>query len=151
MLTDMNLLIVDDDPSTIESVSHLLKRLGATKVSVARSGYEAFAAIASTRERFDCVIADVCMPEGNGLEMLFHIRTSTVAKNFRPDMCVVLMSGLASQTIASTARKLDVNAFLVKPFSVNKLHMAVVSARGRTFPLNQRQYHGIEPEAFKVA
>ncbi len=151
MLAEMNLLVVDDDPLTVESVSHLLKRLGATKVSVARSGYEAFATLSGSRERFDCVIADVCMPEGNGLEMLFHIRTSTVAKNFRPDMCVVLMSGLASESVAGTARSLDVNAFLVKPFSVNKLQMTVGAARRRTFPLNQRRYHQIDAAAFQIA
>ena len=151
MLRQLNLLVVDDEQSTIESVSHLLKRLGATRVAVARSGFEAFTMIANCRERFDCVIADVCMPEGNGLEMLYHIRTATVARNFRPDMCVVLMSGLASETIANVASTLDVNAFLVKPFSVNKLQMAVIAARRRTVPLNQQRYHEIGADALRVA
>ena len=66
-------------------------------------------------------------------------------------MCVILMSGLASPGVASVARRLDVNAFLVKPFTVNKLQMAVMSARRRTFPLNQRRYYEIEAGALQVA
>ncbi len=151
MLEDLSVLVVDDDTSTIESMSHLLGRLGAKKVTVARTGMEGFTLIANNRERFDCVIADVCMPEGNGLELLYQIRTTTVARNFRPDMCVLLMSGLASANIASVARRLDVNAFLVKPFTVNKLQMAIMSARRRSFALNQQGYYEIGADALQVA
>jgi CheY-like chemotaxis protein len=151
MLRELNVLIVDDDNSTIESLSHLLNRLGAKSVTAARSGMEGFMLIRENRDRFDCVISDICMPEGNGLELLYQIRTATVARNFRPDMCVLLMSGLASATIAGLARRLDVNAFLVKPFTISKLQMAVISARRRSFPLNQRRYFEIGVDALQVA
>ena len=151
MFEELNLLIVDDDGSTIESLSHLLKRLGATRITVARSGAEGFGLIAKSRDRFDCVISDVCMPEGTGLELLYQIRTATIARNFRPDMCVVLMSGLASASVASVARILDVNAFLVKPFTVNKLQIAIASARRRTFPLDHRRYNRVDAAALRAA
>ena len=151
MFDELNILIVDDDSSTIGSLVHLLKRLGAIRISVARTGAEGFALIEKSAERFDCVITDVCMPDGTGLELLYKIRTTKIARNFRPDMCVVLMSGLASPGVASVARALDVNAFLVKPFTVNKLQMAVISGRRRTFPLNQPRYQEIEADTLRVA
>jgi len=151
MFAELNFLIVDDDKSTIESLSYLLRKMGATRVSVAHSGYQAFALLSRNCERFDCVITDVCMADGNGLELLYQVRTTTVARTFRPDMCIILMSGLASAEIASVARRLDVNEFLVKPFTANKLQMAIATARRRAFPLNRRCYYQIEPSALKVA
>jgi len=151
MLAELNFLIVDDDNCTIESLSHLLRKMGATKISVAHSGYQAFVLLSKNRERFDCVITDVCMADGNGLELLYQVRTTTVARTFRPDMCIILMSGIASAEIASVARRLDVNEFLVKPFTANKLQMAIATARRRAFPLNRPRYNQIEPSALNVA
>lgn len=151
MIADLNFLIVDDDNTTIDSMTLMLTRLGATRISVARSGFEAFRLMTKSRERFDYVISDVCMTDGNGLELLYHIRTTTVARNYRPDMCVVLMSGMASADIAFVASRLDVNAFLVKPFSISKLQQVISEARHRTFPLNRTNYYKLNANKLKVA
>ncbi len=95
-------------------------------ISVARSGFEAFAILAENSERFDYVISDVCMAEGNGLELLYQIRTTTAARNFRPDMCVILMSGVASADIAFVASR-------------------------RTFPLNRTNYYKLSANKLQVA
>ncbi len=91
------------------------------------------------------------MADGNGLELLYQIRTTSVARSFRPDMSIVLMSGMASADIAGVARRLDANAFLVKPFSVHKLQAAITAARRRAFPLNRDRYFQIDPKDLKVA
>jgi len=151
MLEDLRFLIVDDDNSTIESLSLLLTRLGAINIAVARSGHEAFTLIAKNRERFDYVISDVCMAEGNGLELLYQIRTTTATQNFRPDMCVILMSGMASADVAFVASRLDVNAFLVKPFSIDRLQKVMAVARRRAFPLNRTSYYKLSANQLQVA
>ena len=151
MLADLNFLIVDDDNSTIESLSLLLTRLGAANITVARSGFEAFSLLNKNDDRFDYVITDVCMAEGNGLELLYQIRTTTATRNFRPDMCVILMSGMASADIAFAASRLDVNAFLVKPFSISKLQSVISVARRRTFPLNRTNYYKLSANKLQVA
>ncbi len=151
MFEDLKFLIVDDDNSTIESLSLSLTRLGVTSISVARSGFEAFQLMVKNRERFDYVISDVCMAEGNGLELLYQIRTTTATRNFRPDMCVILMSGVASPDIAFVASRLDVNAFLVKPFSIAKLQEVISVARRRTFPLNRTNYYKMSADKLQVA
>jgi len=139
MFADLSFLIVDDDTSTIESLSLSLKRLGATNVAVARSGFEAFQLLAKNRQRFDYVISDVCMAEGNGLELLYQIRTTTA------------MSGKASADVAFVASRLDVNAFLVKPFSLVKLQAAISVARSRTFQLDRSNYYKLRANQLQVA
>lgn len=151
MLDSLNILLVDDDPSAIASVQMMLHRLGATHITACSSGNEAYSQIVNAGRRFDCIIADVSMPDGTGLELLHRIRSVRVPRNFRPDMCVVLMSGVASKAIASTARDLDVNAFLVKPFNLYALHNALIAARKRTFPLNQERYWQISQPSLSVA
>jgi len=151
MYADLSFLIVDDDETTIESLTLLLTRLGTTQITVARSGYEAFTLLNKSSARFDYLISDVCMAEGNGLELLYQIRTTTAARNFRPDMCVILMSGVASGDIAFTASRLDVNAFLVKPFSIAKLQDVISVARRRTFPLNRTNYYKLSANKLQVA
>ena len=151
MLEGLNFLIVDDDVSTIESLTQQLKRLGTKKVSIAKSGSEAYGMMTRAGLRFDYVISDVCMADGNGLELLYHIRTTTVARYYRPDMCVILMSGMASRDIAFAASRLDVNAFLVKPFGLTQLQSAIVAARKRTFQLDRDNYYKLTPAHLQVA
>ena len=91
------------------------------------------------------------MAEGNGLELLYQIRTTTAARYFRPDMCVILMSGKASPDVAFAASRLDVNAFLVKPFSIAKLQTVISVARRRTFPLNRSSYYKLSANMLQVA
>ncbi len=151
MIAELAFLIVDDDKSSCNGLSHLLRRLGATKISVASSGDEAFTQLSQDGQHFDCVISDIFMPEGSGLELLYRVRTTALAKLFRPDMCVILMSGMASAEVASVARHLDANAFLVKPFSINKLQLTIAAARRRVFPLNRVRYTEIDQQALLVA
>jgi DNA-binding NtrC family response regulator len=151
MIQDLTFLIVDDDKSSSDGLSHLLRRLGASKISVAYSGEEAFTLLGKADRCFDCVIADIFMPKGNGLELLYHVRTTALARHFRPDMCVILMSGMASTEVAAVARHLDANAFLIKPFSINKLQLTITAARRRVFPLNRNRYAEVFQQAQLVA
>ena len=150
MLTDLNLLIAEDDRTTADGIIAMLKRLGATKITVAATGEEAFALLGKHKTPFDCVLADVRMPDGSGLELLHRIRTAKIVRGFRPDMCVVLMSGTVPAALASAAKQLDVNAFLLKPFTVHGLHTTMASARNRVFPLNQQKYAQVSSAALNV-
>jgi DNA-binding NtrC family response regulator len=151
MLEGLNFLIVDDDPATIAALSQQLNRLKASKISVAKSGLEAYRMMSNARARFDYVISDVCMADGNGLELLYQIRTTTATQSYRPDMCVILMSGMASRDIAFAASRLDVNAFLVKPFGLTQLLSAITSARRRTFQLDRATYYKLTAAHLQVA
>ena len=61
----------------------------------------------------------------------------------RPDMCVILFSGLWTTESLKLSRLLDVNGVLAKPFSPTKLRDELVAARRRVFPLDFPRYRGV--------
>ena len=91
------ILIVDDDPGTLASLSR----------AFALEGYEATTAPSAARalERLlagpvDAILSDVVMPGINGLELLARLREQA------PGVPVILMSGQATVEIAVQATKL---------------------------------------------
>jgi len=64
-------LVVDDDPGTIEMASEVLRAAGYSPVT-ARNGREALAILAETP--VDAVLLDLIMPEMDGFEVLRRIR-----------------------------------------------------------------------------
>jgi CheY-like chemotaxis protein len=64
-------LVVDDDPATIELASEVLRTAGYSPVT-ARNGREALAILAETP--VDAVLLDLIMPEMDGFEVLRRIR-----------------------------------------------------------------------------
>jgi PAS domain S-box-containing protein len=71
-LTDLYILIVDDDPDTRELISFLLEQAGATvrSMSSARD-----ALIALTQSRFDVLISDIGMPDMDGYMLMRQVRS----------------------------------------------------------------------------
>jgi two-component system, OmpR family, response regulator len=65
------ILVVDDDPTTLQMIRHQLKSAGYS-VETAEDGEKALALI--RRRRFDLVLLDVWMPGMDGLEMLARLR-----------------------------------------------------------------------------
>ena len=78
----------------------------------AENGNQAIALIQQTT--LDLVIADVNMPEKNGLELLKDIRADDNMK----DLPVVLTMLEPFEDLISDAKKLGMNDYLVKPFDV---------------------------------
>jgi DNA-binding NtrC family response regulator len=80
-----NVLVVDDDPSVLKSTLRLLNFLGYAAVP-AESGDKALGLIASGME-IDLILADVAMPEMNGVELAGAIHST------RPSSPVILVTG----------------------------------------------------------
>ena len=78
----------------------------------AENGNQAIALI--QQSTLDLVIADVNMPEKNGLELLKDIRTDDNMK----DLPVVLTMIEPFEDLITDAKKLGMNDYLVKPFDV---------------------------------
>jgi two-component system nitrogen regulation response regulator NtrX len=114
-----NLLIVDDDPNTLASLSRAF-RLNGHEASVADGAKRALDLIQS--QSFDLIFSDVVMPGKDGIALLEEIRALGVTTP------VVMISGQATLDMAVRATKLGAFDFLEKPLSTEKLLLTAENA-----------------------
>jgi DNA-binding NtrC family response regulator len=113
------ILILDDDPGTLASLSR----------AFALEGYTALTASSATRalerlqeEPVDAVLSDVVMPEMDGLEFLARLRERN------GDVPVILMSGQATVETAVRATRLGALDFVEKPVGLDRLLLTLRNA-----------------------
>ena len=130
-----NLLIVDDEQSYRQLLTLVFETEG-YKVRTAKNGREAVELLQA--EPADLVISDVRMPDMDGIELL------SAAREFLPDLGVVLMTAFASVETARDAFKLGADDFIQKPFDVEELKLIVKKTL-------EKQALVVENRAFKRA
>lgn len=116
-LLTKNILVVEDDETTLSYLNLILKKAG-HHVTLARSGREALSKL--TKEpNIDTVIIDYVMPEMSGVELLEKIKDVPAQK--------FVMTGYLLEYLREmgTINKiLDLGATIVeKPFSIQYLNM----------------------------
>ena len=116
------ILVVDDDPSTIEVVSQLLEDQGYT-VLTATNGTEAAAMIQKQHSDIDILLTDAVLPGRSGLELIADMRATS------PQVPVLLMSGYPAEFMGGQIQP-DI-PMLGKPFSpgtlINRLRTLIES------------------------
>jgi DNA-binding NtrC family response regulator len=110
------LLIVDDDPNTLASLSRAF-RLAGHDVIVCDHASKALEFAKS--QPFDLIFSDVVMPAKDGLSLLEELKGQGVTTP------VVMMSGQAHIEMAVRATRLGALDFLEKPISTDKLLLTV--------------------------
>jgi len=111
-----HLLIIDDDPNTLASLSRAF-RLAGHEATVCDSAARALEAVKNAS--FDLIFSDVVMPGKDGLSLLEEFRGLGLTTP------VVMMSGQAHIAMAVRATKLGAIDFLEKPLSTDKLLLTV--------------------------
>jgi DNA-binding NtrC family response regulator len=119
MPTKADILIVDDEPNTLASLSRAF-RLAGHEATVCDNAAKALE-LAKSRP-FDLILSDVVMPNRDGLALLEDLKTSGVTAP------VVMMSGQAHIEMAVKATRLGALDFLEKPLSTDKLLLTVDNA-----------------------
>ena len=107
-------LIVEDYSTARRLINDSLQQIGFSCLE-AENGNQAISLI--QQSVLDLVIADVNMPEKNGLELLKHIRANDNMK----DLPVILTMLEPFEDLITDCKKLGMNDYLVKPFDVFKL------------------------------
>ncbi len=130
-----NLLIVDDEQSYRQLLTLVFETDG-HQIRTAMNGRDALEQLHS--EPADVIITDVRMPDMDGIELLRN------AREFLPDIGVVLMTAFATVDTAREAFKLGADDFIQKPFDVEELKIIVKKAF-------ERQTLIVENRAFKRA
>ena len=104
-------LIADDYSTARRLIKESLKNMGFSCLE-AENGNQALTLINQTA--LDLVIADVNMPEKNGIEILKHIR----ANDNIMDLPVILTMLEPFDDLVSSCKTFGMSDFLVKPFDV---------------------------------
>jgi PAS domain S-box-containing protein len=111
---DTTLLIVDDEPSVLQTTDALLQYHGFATATAA-DGIAAVNLFRATPDRFDAVLLDLTMPGLDGAEVLRELRT------LRPAARVLVMSGFSEHDVLHRLRGLGPVTLLHKPFELETL------------------------------
>jgi PAS domain S-box-containing protein len=127
-LSDVRVLVVDDDADALAMVREMLETAGAT-VDTATSGDEALESLA--RNRPDVMISDVGMPLMDGFDLMRHIRTSkdSAIRNIP----AAALTAYARSEDRSKSLRAGFGMHISKPVDPAEL-LAVVSSLARNSP-----------------
>ena len=116
VLSEVKVLVVDDEDILAWSIDTELKNLGA---EVVRAGTVREAILKFQQFSPDVAICDLRLPDGNGLELLkkWHMD--------QPDMPVILITAHGAVDSAITALRLGAFDYLQKPFDMKDLIVSV--------------------------
>jgi two-component system NtrC family response regulator len=127
-LSQIRVLLADDDPNFRKVVLYNLERMGA-EVTTAGDGREALALFAAGG--FDIVLTDVKMPGMDGLALLREVRARDDA------MPVILITAHGDIEMAVEAMQAGASDFLTKPFERERLAQKI--ERAARLPRLQRE------------
>jgi DNA-binding NtrC family response regulator len=127
-----DILIVDDEKDMLQLLKRSLAPDLNCRIETASSGREALKAI--SQSPFDLVLADIKMPEMDGLELLELI------KRKKPEITVVMMTAYGTVDTAVDAMRNGAYDFVTKPFDHDALIVRLEKAleRSRLLKENQR-------------
>ena len=110
------ILIVEDEPNIVESLSFLLTREGFL-VASEKDGAEALAKVRAYLP--DLVILDVMLPNRSGFDILRELKT------IGPLPKVLMLTAKGQARDRSAAEELSVDRFMTKPFANAEIIRAV--------------------------
>ena len=116
---DAQILVVDDE----ERMRNLLKKVLAKQgfsVETSSNGIDALDKV--ERNPFDVIIADIRMPEMNGMDLLKAVRET------RPDIYVIIMTAFGSIDSAVEAMKNGAYHYITKPFKMSEISITLKKA-----------------------
>jgi PAS domain S-box-containing protein len=114
-------LLVDDEPSIIESTSTALRIMGFT-VLAAKDGQEALDLLADPKETIDLVVMDLTMPRMGGREAFKAMR------RLDESLPIILCSGYSEHESIQDLLGRNLTGFLQKPYQLEELKKAIQAA-----------------------
>ena len=109
-----HVLIADDEANIVVSLEFLMNREG-YRVSVARDGDAALAAVRELRP--DLVLLDVMMPGRSGFEVCQAVRADESLAGVK----ILMLSAKGRDTDLAKGSALGADAYMTKPFATREL------------------------------
>jgi DNA-binding NtrC family response regulator len=127
-----HLLVVDDDPVTIDLLKEVLSKEG-YEVSTALSGEEAITH--GTDNFFDLIITDVRMGKKDGMEVLRFFKKNA------PDTTVIMITAFGSIETAIEAIREGAYDYISKPFKLEEIKFTVQRALERRRLIQENKFY----------
>lgn len=134
----INLLVVDDE----KHIRRLLeKELSSPRRRITTVGYAQTALAAVRKTRFDVIILDIMLPDGNGIELMARFQEEILAVQ------IILITGYADVDDAVLSMKTGACDYITKPFDLDRLEQAVETAfqRGLGYKKKLLRHQGTQP------
>jgi CheY-like chemotaxis protein len=120
-----NILYVDDEDFLVELASQMLEKLE-NNVVATDNPQRALEIFKEDPYRFDLLITDMTMPHMSGIQLARAVR------KVRKDFPVIICTGFSEQINGESAREMGLNGFLLKPFSIRDIAIAIRQALGKS-------------------
>jgi len=142
MTGERPILIVDDEEALRETLSDQLAVDGEFAVTQAGSIAEAELAITAKEGRFDAIILDIGLPDGDGRDYCARLRRSGVK------IPIIMLTGADEETDVVRGLDSGANDYIAKPFRLAEL-LARIRAQLRTFENSEDAVFTIGPYTFR--
>ncbi|MFW6264379.1 MAG: hybrid sensor histidine kinase/response regulator, partial [Cyanobacteriota bacterium] len=121
-LSGINVLIVDDNPDTLELGAMILEMAGATVIQ-ATAARDALEGLVNSQP--DVLVSDIAMPEMDGYELIAQVR------EVNQEIPAIALTAYAGEYNEQQALKAGFNGHLAKPIEPDTLVALVASVIGR--------------------
>jgi diguanylate cyclase (GGDEF)-like protein len=111
-----SILLVDDDPSILDTFSKMIRAMGFT-CRTAKDGVEALDGL--KQEECDIVLADIRMPRMDGMTLLQEIKSG------RREIDVIMMTAFDAEYNSVAVIEAGATDFIAKPFHQDELHAKI--------------------------
>jgi DNA-binding response OmpR family regulator len=144
MSTDRPILIVEDDATLRETLADHLATEGAFAVVGVATIEEAKAKLSADDTRFDAVILDVGLPDGNGFDFCVTLR------RLGHNMPIIMLTGWDTEEDIVRGLEAGASDYIAKPFRSSEL-LARIRAQLRMFENSEDAVFDIGPYTFRPA
>jgi two-component system response regulator len=118
MRTPAQILLVEDDPTSVDLIREALKDSGLLyDLTVTSDGETALTFLKTGSEKPQLILLDINLPKKSGLEVLKEIKIDPLLRAIP----VIMLTSSSSQTDVALAYKYSCNAYVRKPLGFDKL------------------------------
>lgn len=117
----LRVLLADDEPFVRRLAAQTLRSLEIAALWEVSSGAEAIALLGE--HAIDLLVTDIQMPDVNGIELIKRIRMGETPADRRTR--IIVLTSFSDTEVLGACIALDVNGFLVKPFTMDGVRQKV--------------------------
>lgn len=144
MATPRSVLIVDDDPAVRETLMDQLGLDGEFTPATAGTAAEAESILIAENARFDAILLDIGLPDGDGREFCAKLRQKGIV------VPIIILTGADGEQDVVRGLDSGANDYIAKPFRLNEL-LARLRAQLRVYDSSEHAVFTIGPYVFRPA